>query len=129
MAVGRREEAAGMFTIVAGTDPQVLVVRVEGELDITSVDARRSDLDRAIHDHLERVSTAVGGPSLVVIDLRSVTILSAAGLHMLGELAVGLGQQWISTAVAVQPESIARRLLYLAGLDQRLVVLDAPLPG
>src|SRR5689334_19087341 len=121
MAVERREEAAGMFTIVAGADPQVLVVRVDGELDITSVDARRSDLDRAIHDHLERVSTVAGGPSLVVIDLRNVTILSAAGLHMLGELAVDLGQEWISTAVAVQPASIARRLLYLAGLDQRLV--------
>jgi hypothetical protein len=62
-------------------------------------------------------------------DVRDLSILSAAGLHVLDELAFDLDKRGITTTtVAVQPGSLARRLLYLAGLDQRLVVLDASLP-
>jgi hypothetical protein len=60
--------------------------------------------------------------------VRDLSILSAAGLHVLDELAFDLDKRGITTTVAVQPGSLARRLLYLAGLDQRLVVLDASLP-
>lgn len=108
-----------MITIVAGSDPQVRIVRIEGELDVVTVDTCRADLDRVL--------AATDPPSMLVIDLRPLTILAAVGLHMLGELAVGLNGRGVTTVVAVHPGSLARRLLYMAGLDQRFVVLDVPL--
>lgn len=115
-----------MFTVVAATDPQVLVIRVDGELDIDAADSSRSDLDRTLHRALDDTARTTS-PSLVVVDLRGLTMLSAAGLHVLSDFAADLNSRGITTTVAVQRDSLARRLLYLAGLDQHLIVLDAPL--
>jgi hypothetical protein len=43
---------------------------------------------------------------------------------VLSDFAADLNSRGITTTVAVQRDSLARRLLYLAGLDQHLIVLD-----
>jgi anti-anti-sigma regulatory factor len=120
------------YRVVTARDHGMLVFRIHGELDLATVGACRANLDhllgRAVRDcsgeYESRLSDAPSW-TLVLLDLRELTFLSAAGLRMLGEIAGMLTEQGIATTIAAEPGSLTRRVLYLAGLDRRAIVIDA----
>lgn len=119
--------------VVTARDHEMLIFRIHGELDLASVGSYRAELDHrlrcAVRDRRTEHSSrgpAAGSWTIVVLDLREFTFLSAAGLRMLGDLADTLAAQGITIGIAAKPGSLTRRVLYLAGLDRRAVMLDAP---
>jgi anti-anti-sigma regulatory factor len=115
-------------------DRDMLIFRIHGELDLDTVGTCRAELDHslrcAVRDRGGERSSKLPDASwtLVVLDLRGFAFLSAAGLRMLGELADALSAQGIAIGIAAEPGSLTRRVLHLAGLDRRAVLLDAPEP-
>jgi anti-sigma B factor antagonist len=88
-------------------DPEVVVIRIAGELDLSNVRDLR-------HDILERVENSALG---VVVDLSEVAYLDSAGVQLLGDLAQRLEWRGQRLAVAAASDSRAARVLGMAGAD------------
>jgi len=85
------------------------LVTVHGEVDMPSVHDIGNQL-RAALDH-------GGGARCLVIDLRGVTFLDSAGLHMLLDVHRDLAQRGVDCFLVVEHGSAAARLVEVTGLD------------
>jgi len=96
-----------------GEDGRV-VVRLNGEIDLSNVDGLEARIDEAI-----------SGVGEVVIDLTAIDFIDSRGLRLLKRVsAVVAGRD--GTLVVVAPaSSIARSVLDMTGMSQELVVRDA----
>lgn len=119
------------YRVVTTRAHEMLIFQIRGELDLTTVDACYAELRGSLGPAVgDRGSEHPSGSSdlsswtMVVLDLRELTFLSAAGLHMPGELTDVLIGRGIDTGIAAEPGSLTRRVLYLAGLDRRAIVLE-----
>jgi anti-sigma B factor antagonist len=89
-----------------------IVVRATGEIDMSTVDVLRRELDRA------RAEAATA-----LLDLSAVTFVDSTGLHLLLEASH-------SSAVSdwgffvVQPPKAVRRLLEVSGTADQIMVVD-----
>ncbi|MEA5361000.1 ANTAR domain-containing protein [Amycolatopsis sp., V23-08] len=94
--------------IAAASVESALVLRVSGSLVGSAVETAA--------DELTDVSAFAVPPAVVVLDVRTVTALSASGARMLGAFLGGLGDRGVRTAVVTRDEATSR-------------ILDVALPG
>lgn len=94
--------------VVVSTQRGVPVATLEGEVDITNAADVRAQILAAVPN---------GAPG-VVVDLTPTTYLDSRGVHLLLELAERLRRSQQALGVVCPPESVIRRTLTLAHLDQ-----------
>jgi len=87
------------------------LVRLSGEFDISGV--------RPFH------RAVAGLDGIVIIDLRELTFIGAAGLRSLIELHMRSRRDGLDMRVVKGPP-LVQRVFNLTGVDQRLVMLDEP---
>jgi anti-anti-sigma regulatory factor len=105
---------------------QALLLRISGTLGAETAQVTLAKLLDA--------TVTLPPPHLVVVDLREVDVLSAAGVRVLGEFAVRRAQDGVRSAVLLDPDTLNARILRTglpagtlplhAGLDEALA--DAP---
>jgi anti-anti-sigma factor len=91
----------------------VRLVRVSGELDVTSVDSLLADL-----------ATSTGPPAPLVLDLSQVSFFDSAAVRLVDRLARDIGGRGHGFCVLAPPGCRARRVLDLVGLSEGLVSDD-----
>lgn len=91
-------------TVVADGAPAAPVVRVSGELDLSSVEAVRAALDASVGD----------GAARVELDLGALEFLDSSGLSLFVELA---GRIPVTIVAASDP---VRRIIDVTGLGEVL---------
>ena len=86
---------------------RALVVRVEGEVDLSNADEIRDDVSRAVpHD-------AAG----VALDLTATTYLDSSGIRLLFDLAQRLHARRQQLVLVVTDQALVRRVILLTKLD------------
>jgi anti-anti-sigma factor len=93
----------------------VVVVRLEGELDLASVPVLERELERA----------EVGDAAKVVLDLRDLRFIDSTGLRTIFTAHARAQERGREFAVTRGPEQV-QRLLAITRLGERLRVVDAP---
>jgi stage II sporulation protein AA (anti-sigma F factor antagonist) len=93
-------------------DGQILLARLEGDVDLSCVDALRASL-------LASVDNRDMG---LVIDLTAASYLDSAGINMLFDLAESLGRRQIQLAAVVPEGGIVARVASLVDLGSALPV-------
>jgi anti-sigma B factor antagonist len=96
------------------TEPMedAIVVRAAGEIDVSTVDVLRRELD-----------TARAEDATALLDLSGVTFIDSTGLHLLLHASH-------SSAVSdwgffvVRPSEVVRRLLHVSGTSDLIMVVD-----
>jgi anti-anti-sigma factor len=106
------------FEVVTVEGRDCVLLDLRGELDLASVPALVGPLLAA-----ERAA-----PALVVLDVRDVTLLDAAGLRVFLDAARRAQLHDRRFAIA-RPDRETARVLRLTGLDQAIEVLDGLPPG
>jgi anti-anti-sigma factor len=86
---------------------RALVVRIEGEVDLSNADDVRTDLIAA-------VPHAAAG---LVLDLTSTTYLDSSGIRLLFDLAQRLHARRQQLVLVVTDEALVRRVIVLTKLD------------
>lgn len=103
------------FEVEIHSQDHAAVIVVSGELDLASGPALEEQLE-----HAER-----SGATLVIVDLRALQFIDSTGLGILIKAhrqAESLGRRF----AVVRGPSQVQRLLGLTGLEERLIVVDAP---
>jgi anti-sigma B factor antagonist/stage II sporulation protein AA (anti-sigma F factor antagonist) len=86
---------------------RALIVRIEGEIDMSNADQIRDDVTRAVpHD-------AVG----VALDLTGTTYLDSSGIRLLFDLAERLRARRQQLVLVVTDQALVRRVILLTKLD------------
>src|SRR4051812_2143681 len=86
---------------------RALVVRIEGEIDLSNVDPIRDDISEAV------APDAVG----VALDLTATTYLDSSGIRLLFDLAQRLHTRRQQLVLVVTDEALVRRVILLTKLD------------
>lgn len=89
------------------------LVRAAGEIDVSTIPALRSELERARHD---------GGT--VLLDLSDITFMDSSGLHLLLELSQSSAvSDW--AFFVVRPSKVVQRLIEVSDAADRLSMGDS----
>jgi anti-sigma B factor antagonist len=88
----------------------VVVLRVDGELDMLTVPDLRADVHRA-------TAATADSAECVVIDLTTVRFLSSSGLHLLISIHADLAAESRTLRVVTGPGRAVVRPLRITGLD------------
>jgi len=102
------------FRVHRRRDGSVLVVTPEGDVDLRSAPAIRTEIE-ASRD----------GAATVVLDLRGVTFIDSTGVRLLVEAELAARREGFTFAVVRGPAAVDR-LFDLAGLSDRLTLIDDP---
>jgi anti-sigma B factor antagonist len=105
-----------LVEVIPTVTGQALILRVCGEIDITSSLVARDRLLAAV--------ATLPPPALVVVDLTAVVILSAAGLHLLARLILACTDQGVDIHLVAAPKSLPGRIIGIAGLDKDVSTFD-----
>jgi anti-sigma B factor antagonist len=104
--------AANLFHVTTEPLEDAIVLRATGEIDMSTVDVLRGELD-----------TARGEATTVLLDLSGVTFMDSTGLHLLLDAshssAVG---DW--GFFVVRPSRAVRRLIEVSGTADLIMVPD-----
>jgi anti-anti-sigma factor len=107
--------ALGLATVSIVEDADVSVATLQGEIDISNVDALARSLDRLPNHSLG-----------LVVDLIEVSYLDSSGISLLHNLATRLGQRAQGLVVVSRENSAPYRVLTLTEFTSRTpVVADA----
>jgi anti-anti-sigma factor len=102
-----------LFHVSAEPLEDAIIVRATGEIDMSTIDVLRRELD-----------AARAGAAAALLDLSGVTFMDSTGLHLLLEASR-------SSAVSdwgffvVRPSRAVRRLIEVSGTADLIMVLDA----
>lgn len=96
-----RPEDGAHAEVVQSWDGDTLVVRVSGEMDLTSVPAVRDEIE----ENLTR------GPSTVAFDLDGLRFIDSSGIALLVTVAAR-----VQTVEIRNPSAIIRRVIEITGL-------------
>jgi anti-anti-sigma factor len=108
------------FAIEVQRREHVAIVQPRGELDRATVETLRSSLDAAIAETLRAVlDDGMETVARVVLDLRGLTFIDSAGLHLLVALDQRAARDGFLLALLAPPAPIDRTI-QLCGLDQAL---------
>jgi anti-sigma B factor antagonist/stage II sporulation protein AA (anti-sigma F factor antagonist) len=88
-------------------DGRALVVRVEGEIDLSNADSIRDDVTRAVPQD------AAG----IALDLTATTYLDSSGIRLLFDLAERLHSRRQQLVLVVTDQALVRRVILLTKLD------------
>jgi len=103
------------FQVHVRSKNSATVIEVSGELDLASAPVLQQELERAEGSDAE----------LVVLDLRELEFIDSTGLGLLVK-----AHRWSEDAgrrfAVVKGSSQVQRLLELAGLGERLTLIDSP---
>jgi anti-sigma B factor antagonist len=102
------------FRVGRRLEDGVAVVAPEGDIDLRTAPAVRSELE-----------AARGEAACVVLDLRLVEFMDSSGIRLLVEAQLAADRDGASFAVVRGPAPV-QRLFELAGLDGRLTLVDEP---
>jgi anti-sigma B factor antagonist/stage II sporulation protein AA (anti-sigma F factor antagonist) len=86
---------------------RALLVRVEGEIDLSNAQDIRSDVTDAVPQ----------GAAGVVLDLTATTYLDSSGIRLLFDLAQRLHARRQQLVLVVTDEALVRRVIVLTKLD------------
>jgi anti-anti-sigma factor len=87
---------------------RALVVRIEGEIDLSNAEQIRDDVTKAVpHD-------AAG----VALDLTATTYLDSSGIRLLFDLAQRLHARRQQLVLVVTDQALVRRVIVLTKLDE-----------
>jgi anti-sigma B factor antagonist len=100
------------FQVEVSTEGRKTVLRLFGELDVSS--------SAALEDELHRVSSS----SLIVLDLRELEFIDSTGLGVLVKTHQRMRDEGDQLAV-IEGNGQVKRLLELTGLDQQLTIIDS----
>ncbi|MGN6188998.1 MAG: STAS domain-containing protein [Conexibacter sp.] len=100
------------FKLVVARRCDYMLVCPEGELDIATVDAVRAEV----------LALAVRGCTRIVLDLSRLRFVDSCQIHLLLELQAAAALDGFDLAVRLGDATPARRLLALAGLDERFAL-------
>ncbi len=90
-------------------DPQVVVLALKGELDLTNA----SELG-------EKLESAVAISNSLVLDLTRLAFIDSAALHVLFRTARELGRERFG--LVIEPASVIARTLEIVGLSEMATV-------
>lgn len=90
----------------------VVVARVQGEIDISNVGAAKRELTEGVPN------TALG----LVVDLSNTTHLDSSGIYLLFQLAKALEGRHQRICVVAPPSAPSSRVLLITGFDQIMSV-------
>ena len=103
------------FQIHVRREDSATVIEVSGELDLASAPAVEQELEQAESSGIE----------LVILDLHELEFIDSTGLGLLVK-----AHRWSEEAgrrfAVVRGSNQVQRLLELAGLEQRLTLIDSP---
>jgi anti-sigma B factor antagonist len=88
------------------------LVRVTGEIDLSTVAVLRRELDAAL-----------GEDATVLLDLSGVTFIDSSGLHLLIEASQS-SEAGDRADFVVRPSEIVQRLIELSGTADLLTIVD-----
>jgi len=91
-----------------------LVLRLQGEIDLSNVDSLQRRIDLALADHQH-----------VVIDLSGIEYMDSQALRLLSQLSKGLAREGSTFQLIAPPGSFARGILDLTLISEDIDVLDA----
>ncbi len=101
--------APDILHVTAESLEDARLVRADGEIDVSSVDTLRRELDSA----LDKAAT-------VFLDLSGVTFIDSTGLHLLLEARrSSAGSDW--EFFLVRPSAVVQRLLHISGTADLLM--------
>jgi anti-sigma B factor antagonist len=89
------------------------VVRVTGEIDLTTVPALRRELDAAREE----------AAATVLLDLSGVTFIDSSGLHLLLEASRSSALSDWGFSV-MRPSDVVQRLIEVSGTEDLLTMVD-----
>lgn len=90
-----------------------VVIRLSGEVDFTTVEALRTQIENAVAEVEE-----------VIIDLTAVEFLDSGGLRLLHQVESATAGRSQSLVVVAPPTCVARSVLDIAGMKGDLAVRD-----
>lgn len=102
------------FRVQRRHDGDVVVVTPQGDIDLLTVAPIRAELE-----------TAQSQARIVVLDLRAVTFIDSSGVRLLVEAEHAAQRDGFAFSVVRGPAPV-ERLLDLAGLSDRLTLIDDP---
>jgi anti-anti-sigma factor len=101
----------GLTTSTTGTG---LIVRLSGEIDRSNAEATSAGLMRA--------AGALPPPDLIVLDLTTTALISAAAVHVLDAFNTACADRGVRIHLVLDPGSVVYRVVSLTGLTRRLPV-------
>jgi len=101
------------FSLTSTLDGDMLLVRVEGEVDMSSAPR--------LLDALNAVSDAV---RLVIIDLTHVSFLDSSGLNTLVRAQRQLAPRGIALRIVSPSDRVVRRVFEIAHLEDELTLVE-----
>ena len=105
------------FRVDVLADPEAQSVRVRpiGEIDVATVASVRAAIDESV----------AGGSSRVVLDLRDVTFMAGAGVHLIREASADAHAAGWQLLLIPGPPAV-QRIFDLVGPSDRLRLVEAP---
>lgn len=109
------DKSCGTLSVCRCVQPALYAIRLEGELDVGTVELLQDELAAGLDSDCERV----------LVDLSALRFIDSTGLWILLE-AQSLGEQAGDRLSFLRPGGAARRVLEIAGVDERLRFVDWP---
>jgi anti-sigma B factor antagonist len=107
------------FAVEVQRRKHVTIVQPRGELELATAETLRSTLDAAIADTLSATLDGMEHGARLVLDLRGLSFIDSAGLHLLVALDQRAQRDGFQLTL-LAPAAPADRAIQLCGLDQTL---------
>ena len=107
------------FAVEVQRRKHVTIVQPRGELELATAETLRSTLDAAIADTLSAALDGMEHGARLVLDLRGLSFIDSAGLHLLVALDQRAQRDGFQLTL-LAPAAPANRAIELCGLDQTL---------
>ena len=107
------------FAVEVQRRNHVTIVQPRGELELATAETLRSTLDAAIAETLSAALDSMEQGARLVLDLRGLSFIDSAGLHLLVALDQRAQRDGFQLTL-LAPAAPADRAIQLCGLDQTL---------
>jgi len=109
-------ESGQLFNVTAQTADDRVVLVLEGELDLASVERLKSELE----------TVEGNAPGLIVFDLRKLSFLDSTGLGVIVAANTRAAEKGGRVVIAQGDHAPVRRLFEVVRLDESVEIVDDP---